>query len=660
MTADQIFHKAIAAHQAGKIEEAESLYRKILKIEPTHLDVNNNLGILLYKTNRLGESEKCLKKAIELKPDFAEALNNLGNVQKGLIKLDEAKVSYQKAIDLKPGFAEAHYNLGNLLNNFGQLEIAETSLKKAIKFNPNHFDAYNNLGNIQKKLGKLSEAEKIYKKAIEIKSDYTNAYVNLASVEYMQKKFKESSKNYDHALAIKPDIDYLLGYSLFAKMYLCNWDNFSSNLLQLTKKINDKEKVATPFSLLSMIDDPSIHKKSAEIYSNDKYLKSNIFPKIPHYHRHKKIKIGYFSPDFKNHPVAYLTAELYEIHDRQKFEIHAFSFGVEIKDKINIRIRNGVDHFHDVHAMSDRDIVKLARSLEIDIAIDLAGFTKKARTSIFAMSVAPIQVSYLGYNGTMGSSYMNYVIADRIVIPDNQKQYYSEKIVYLPNSYMPNDSKIKMSEKVFIREDFGLPKDGFIFCCFNNHHKISPSTFARWMRILSKVDGSVLWLSSGSNVAIDNLRKEAKKNGIDENRLIFAERVPLMEDHLSRIKLADLFLDTLPFNAHATASDALRMGLPVLTCKGKAFAGRVAASLLNAVELPEMITTTQEQYESVAVKLANNPEKLKIIKDKLIDNLPISTLFNTPLYAQHLEAAYSKMYEGYQNKLDIEDIEIDY
>ena len=443
-------------------------------------------------------------------------------------------------------------------------------------------------------------------------------------------------------------------------MHLCNLDNFSSDLLQLIKKTNNGEKATTPFSLLTMIDDPGIHKKSAEIYSNDKYLKSNIFPKIPHYHRHKKIRIGYFSPDFKNHPVAYLTAELYEIHDRQKFEIHAFSFGVEIKDKINIRIRNGVDHFHDVHAMSDRDIVKLARSLEIDIAIDLAGSTGMARTNIFAMSVAPIQVSYLGYNGTMGSSYMNYVIADHIVIPDNQKQYYSEKIVYLPNSYMPNDSKIKMSEKVFIREDFGLPKDGFVFCCFNNLYKISPSTFARWMRILSKVDGSVLWLSSGNNTAMNNLKKEAKKNGIDENRLIFAERVPLMEDHLSRIKLADLFLDTLPFNAHATASDALRMGLPVLTCKGKAFAGRVAASLLNAVELPEMITTTQEQYESVAVELANNPEKLKIIKEKLIDNLPTSPLFNTSLYVQHLEAAYSKMYERYQNKINTDDVEIDY
>ena len=276
------------------------------------------------------------------------------------------------------------------------------------------------------------------------------------------------------------------------------------------------------------------------------------------------------------------------------------------------------------------------------------------------MSVAPIQVSYLGYNGTMGSSYMNYVIVDRIVVPVDQKQYYSEKIVYLPNSYMPNDSKIKMSEKVFIREDFGLPKDGFVFCCFNNLYKISPSTFARWMRILSKVDGSVLWLSSGNNTAMNNLKKEAKKNGIDENRLIFAERVPLMEDHLSRIKLADLFLDTLPFNAHATASDALRMGLPVLTCKGKAFAGRVAASLLNAVELPEMITTTQEEYEFLAIEFATNPKKLETIKDKLKNNLTTSPLFNTSLYAQHLEAAYLIMYERYQNKINTDDIEIDY
>ena len=389
------------------------------------------------------------------------------------------------------------------------------------------------------------------------------------------------------------------------------------------------------------------------------FPKSDILAKILPYHNHKKIKIGYFSPDFKNHPVAYLTAELYETHDRKKFEIHAFSFGQDTKDEFNIRIKKGVDYFHDVQKMSNLDVVKLARFLEIDITIDLAGFTREARPNIFAMSTAPIQVNYLGYPGTMGVDYMDYLIADHILIPSEKKIHYSEKIVLMPNSYQPNYSKTKSSEKIFKREDFDLPKVGFIFCCFNKYYKITSTTFAGWMRILLKVEGSVIWLTGGNNTAMNNLKKEARKNGIDDNRLIFAEHVPLMEDHLSRIKIADLFLDTLPFNAISIASDALRMGVPILTCKGNSFASRVSASLLNAVNLPEMITSTQDEYVSLAIELATNLKKMKKIKEKLVNNLNTAPLFNTLLYTQHLEAAYSKMYERYQNKLDIEDIEID-
>jgi predicted O-linked N-acetylglucosamine transferase (SPINDLY family) len=302
--------------------------------------------------------------------------------------------------------------------------------------------------------------------------------------------------------------------------------------------------------------------------------------------------------------------------------------------------------------MPHKDVAMLARSLEIDIAVDLGGYTQNARTGIFAMSAAPIQVNYLGYAGTMAADYMDYLIADRTLIPEEKQHHYSEKIAYLPNSFMVNDTKKNLSNRLFTRAEVGLPANGFVFCCFNNHYKITPNIFIGWMRILKAVEGSVLWLTEGNNTAISNLKKEAKKNGVDENRIIFASRLTLREDHLNRIQLADLFIDTLPYNAHATTSDALQVGLPVLTCIGNSFASRVAASLINSVNLPELISNTQEQYESLAMELATHPEKLKTIKKKLNNNLPESPLYDTPLYAQHLESAYSMMYDRYQKGLD--------
>jgi len=317
---------------------------------------------------------------------------------------------------------------------------------------------------------------------------------------------------------------------------------------------------------------------------------------------------------------------------------------------MNLRIKAGVDHFHDVRTMSHKDVAMLARSLEIDIAVDLGGFTQNSRTEIFAMSAAPIQISYIGYLGTMAADYMDYLIADRTLIPEKNQKYYSEKIAYLP-SYQVNDSKQSPPTTIFTRQDFGLPETGFVFCCFNNNFKITPTTFDSWGRILEQVDGSVLLIYTDNESAKTNLTKEIVLRGIDPNRLIFGERLPKPE-YLARYRVADLFLDTHPYNAGTTASDAFRMGLPVITCIGHSFASRVAASLLNAVNLPELITTTQEQYESLAIELATKPEKLKIIKDKLAKNLPTAPLYDTPLFTRHLESAYLTMYDRYQQGLE--------
>jgi predicted O-linked N-acetylglucosamine transferase (SPINDLY family) len=411
--------------------------------------------------------------------------------------------------------------------------------------------------------------------------------------------------------------------------------------------------------MLVMIDDPEIQKKTAEIYAYEKHPQSHVLPKIERYPKHNKIRIGYFSPDFRNHAVAYLIAELFEIHDKNRFEIHAFSYGLDTKDEMNLRIKVGVDHFHDVRTMSDIDVVMLARSVELDIAVDLGGFTSNCRTNIFAEGSAPVQVNFLGYPGTMGANYIDYLIADRTLIPEEKQHHYSEKIVYMPNSYQVNVSKRSVSEASLLRHELGLPNTGFVFCCFNNNYKITPTTFAGWMRILKAVEDSVLWLLEDNHNTAKNLKKEAMKFGINEDRLVFAKRMPV-EEYLNSIKQADLFIDTLPCNAHTTASDALRMGLPVLTCIGHSFASRVAASVINAVNLPELITTTQEQYESLAIELATNPEKLKIIKDKLVNNLPTAPLYDTPLFTRHLESAYLTMYDRYQHGLDPDHIYVEH
>ena len=620
---DETHQLAITNFNTGKREEAERLFREVLKTNPSHFDANHYLAIVLVNLGRLDEAVILFKKTLELKPD-SDVFQNFADTLIQLKKFEEAEINYRKVLE----------------------------------FNPDNIDIQYNLGNTLKILNRLDEAEVVYKKTIDLKPDYFNAHHNLAITLNSLNKLDESLKYWKIAKTLKPDADFLLGTILYLKMQLNIWDELQSELQELTKKINNGEKFINPFPTLSLIDDPELHRKAAKIYLNNKTPKSNLFPKISKYHSHEKIKIGYFSTDFNNHPVGKLTAELYELHDRKKFEIHAFSFGLDKKDETNTRIRKGVDHFYDVHKISDINLVKLARSLEIDIAIDLTGYTAQNRAEIFAMKVAPIQINYLGYTSTTGADYMNYLIADKTIIPEKNKKYYSEKIVYLPNNYMVNESKVKVSEKLFIRKDVGLPAEGFVFCCFNTHFKISPITFAGWMRILKAVDGSVLWLRESSTESVDNLKKEAKKNGIDESRIIFAPRLDLYKDHLSRQKLADLFLDTLPCNAHTIASDALRMGLPVLTCIGKAFAGRVAASLLKAVNLPEMITTTQEQYERLAIELATNPEKIKIIKNKLVSNLPTAPLYDTSLFTKNLEAAYQVMYEKYQNDLNFDDIEI--
>ena len=633
-----------------RYDEAMVCYDKAIHLNHNYADPYFNRGNLLQLLDRSEEALASYEAAITLKAEYAEAYTNRGNVLHELKRFDEALASFDKAIALKPDYAEAYSNRGNVLQEFKRYNEALESNEKAIALKADYVEGYTNRGNVLHELKRSEDALANYDRAIALKPDYAEAYSNRGTLLQELKRYDEALVSYDQAIVLNPDLAYLLGTCCSAKMTVCDWSNIKHYVGQLVEKIERHEKAITPFPLLALVDAVSLQKEAALIYVEEKCPSSHLLPEISKHARHDKIRIGYFSADFRSHAVARLTAELYETHDRSRFEITAFSFGPNTNDEMRKRIEAAFDHFLDVQNLSEIEIAKLSRNMAIDIAVDLGGFTALCRNDIFALRSAPIQVNYLGYPGTMGTDYHDYIITDPIIIPEGSQQYYTEKMVYLPNSYQVNDTKCQIADKVFSREELGLPKDGFVFCCFNNSYKITPDSFDGWMRILMQVEGSVLWLLEDNPMVVCNLRKEAVQRGVNAERLIFAMRMPLPL-HLSRHRSADLFLDTLPYNAHTTASDALWAGLPLLTCTGESFASRVATSLLNAIHLPELITLTQEKYESLAIELATTPAKLQEIRQKLQRNRLMTPLFDTIMFTRDIEEAYKSIYERYQGDL---------
>jgi predicted O-linked N-acetylglucosamine transferase (SPINDLY family) len=413
---------------------------------------------------------------------------------------------------------------------------------------------------------------------------------------------------------------------------------------ELAARIEGDAAAALPYHMLSASGSALLQRKAAEIWVRERCPTDSSLPQPPRWAPHERIRVGYFSPDFWQHPVSILAVELFELHDRSRFEITAFGFGPPGEGAMRSRLARAFDRFLEVQGRSDREIALLARELEIDIAVDLCGFTQHCRPGIFAQRAAPLQVNFLGYSGTMGAAYMDYLVADPTLIPEPSRPHYREQILYLPHSVLPHDSQQPIAEAGLTRRQAGLPESGFVFCCFNTVAKITPHTFAGWMRILAQVPGSVLWLSAANPAAQRNLRREAAALSIPAERLIFAARLNSLPAHLARYRLADLFLDTLPYNAHATASDALWAGLPVLTQVGEAYAGRVAASLLTAIDLTDLITSTQALYESLAIELASDPARLTDLRERLARNRLSTPLFDTRRYARYLEAGYTKIH----------------
>lgn len=656
--AETYLNRGLVLKEMLRFEEAIASFDLAISIRPNYAEAYHNLGIVLQELKRFDDALSICNKVIEIKPYYADAYNNRGNALKELDCLEEAILSYAQALSIKPDYAEAYHNLGIVLQELKRLQEALLSYEKAISFKPNFVEAHNNRGNVLKELNRLDEALASYAQAINIKSDYVEAHHNHGLVLQLLSRYDEAVVSYGCALNINPNYKFILGLLQNMKMRTCQWENFDNQKNWILQKIDTNEKVVLPFHLLSIVDNPSKHRICAEIYMRLLFPTKNKLDSIPKKIKQDKIRIGYYSADFCIHPVAFLIAELIETHNKEEFETIAFSFGLDKKDQMRNRLLNAFDEFIDVQNKTDQEVALLSRTLEIDIAIDLGGYTSVGRTGIFSFRAAPIQINYLGYPGTMGASYIDYIIADQTLIPAKSTEFYSEKIIYLPNSYQANDRTRLISDKQFTKAALGLPENGFVFACFNNNYKILPSTFDLWCNILVKVEGSVLWLLDDNPIAKKNLIKEAVARGIDSTRLVFAERLELSE-HLARHRQADLFLDTFPYNAHTTASDALWAGLPVLTMMGESFASRVAASLLNAINLPELITTNQEEYEALAIELASEPAKLKTIRDKLEGNRLTTPLFDTPRFTKQVEEAYTKVYERYYADLSPDHIYIE-
>ncbi|MFM8244383.1 MAG: tetratricopeptide repeat protein, partial [Candidatus Fonsibacter sp.] len=563
-------------------------------------------------------------RAIKLKPDFAEAWNNKGLIFHNLNRYNEALSRYDRTIQLKPDFAETWYNKGNTLKDLNRYDDSLSHYDRAIQLKPDFAEAWNNKGNAFYALG----------------------------------RFDEALVSYERCFELNPNTPFILGNLIRNQMTICNWTNLNHRLQVLKDKLTCGSKASPPFTILGLFDSPKLQKQCADVYAEDKFYFANQLGTIAKKAKRKKVRIAYFSMDFRNHPVSYLITELFELHNRDKFEVYGFSFGINTQDPVRQRIEKAFDKFLDVRHLSNLDIVRLSRQNEIDIAIDLGGHTEGSRPEIFSAKVAPIQINYLGFPGTMGSLHLDYLIADPTLIPEDTKDKYSEKIIYLPNSYQVNDSKRKISDRKFTRQEFGLTENGFIFCCFNNNWKILPKMFDRWMRILRSVDGSVLWLYENNPAVAKNLRKEAINRNVNPDRLVFAKNMPHAE-HLARYKFADLFLDTFPYGAHTTASEAIWVGTPIITLQGRSFAARVCSSLLTNIDTPELITYSEEEYCSLAIELALNPKKLAKIKTKLFKNQKTTTLFDTKLFSKHIEAAYKAVYERYHAGLPPDHIHVE-
>ena len=685
---------AITLFQSGQLNKAQEVCSEIKKQDPENLTNLNLLGIILFQKKEFNESIKIIEESIKLNPNQAEAYNNLGIVYSQVKNFDNAIRAYKNSIKINPQFIDAFNNLGISYKEIKKENEAIECWNKVIAIDKKNAKAYNNIGSILFDTERYDKSIDYFNKAIILDEKFYQAYFNRGNAYQKINSFKQSINDFNEAIKLnskyaeayiargfsyrslnmfeetfsdwingyKIDIKYqnFIGRIFYMKKKLCNWKNYENDYLFFKKNISKLSKLISPFNSLSTFNSAELQKNIAINYVKENFKNYNL-EKLNFTSTNKKvsnkIKVGYYSSDFKNHAMSFLLAEMFETHNKDKFEIIGFSLMKQNNDKMSERIIKTFDKFFDVSTQTEKEISQISKNLEIDIAVDLMGFTKNNKFEIFLEKCAPIQINFLGYPGTLGTDVIDYIVADKTLIPKEEDKNYSEKVIYLPDTYQCNDSKKEISKKKFFRRDFNLPDNKFVFCCFNQKYKFNPKTIELWINILKKVDNSVLWLLDDENESTNNLIEEFKLAGLNISRIIFSKKLKL-DEHLARHRLADLFLDTFPYGAHTTASDSLWSGLPLITKIGNTFASRVAASLLKAIELEELITTNDEQYIKLAIELANNPNKLIKIKNKLNKNIQTKPLFDTKKYTKHLEMAYYIANKRYLENLPIENIEI--
>ncbi|HMH16528.1 MAG TPA: tetratricopeptide repeat protein [Burkholderiales bacterium] len=625
----------------GDPKNAEAVLRRETESFPDLVEAGNLLGIALVQQSRHQEALPLFASAIERNPRFAEAYLNLGNALHELGRHEEAILHFRKTLELRPGFLEAYNTLGNAYRALKRHDLAIECYREALRVAPGDAKTHTNLGVALADLGRHDEAIASYEAALSVRPNSANAHYNLGVTLQELKRHGEAIACFEKTIEIDPGHEHAFAALVSSEIETCLWGNLDAHVGEMVRRVKEGSLIVEPFIFLLVSQDLGDQRLVAERHVR----KTCAAPSAPERRlpeANRPIRLAYLSANFNNHAMPQLMVGLFEAHDRSRFETTAVSFGKDDRSEIRLRLERSFDRFIDVRARSDAEVSRLLEELEVDIAIDLMGHTDQARPEILARRPAPIQVSYMGYPGPMGAGFIDYILADEFVLPREHQAFYSEKVVTLPDCYLVNDSKRKISERTPTRGELGLPEKGFVFCCFNKNTKIQPLIFSIWARLLTQIPGSVLWLLEDNAGARQNLQREAQARGVDPGRLIFAPRIKT-DEHLARHRVADLFLDTLPCNAHTTASDALWAGLPIVTCPGRTFAGRVAGSLLRAVGLPELIAQNLEEYEALALKLATNGQDLKELRAKLAGRRLSAPLFDTDRFRRHVESAYATM-----------------
>jgi predicted O-linked N-acetylglucosamine transferase (SPINDLY family) len=673
-------NRAVVLHKMKRFGEALADYESVLAAEPDNNDAWGNRGNLLREMNRpqeaLASFDTALKadpgnvallcsramalvdlkrfdealvvygKALVLAPDDARTLHNRGHALMSLGRPREALKSFDRALVSEPHFADAYAGRGDAQEKLGELEAAVLSYDWALALAPGSAGVLNNRGTALQGLRRFDEALESYNQALAVEPDFLDALYNRGNLLWLNlRRFAEARRDLEIVARLKPDYDYLQGDLLHLRMQQADWAGIEQDFARMDEGVRAGKHMVRPFVYQAISQSPADLQKASVLYAAHRFPLAAGAP--VHHRAHDKIRVGYVSGDFREQATSFLAAGLYECHDRGKFEITAFDRGWDDGSAMRRRLENSFDKFVILSHLPDGEAAARIMAEEIDILVNLNGYFGAESMGIFAKRPAPIQVNYLGFPATLGADYIDYILADRIVIPEEEQHFFTEKVVYLPGSYQVNDSKRPIAETIPGRGQCGLPEKSFVFCNFNHIYKLTPAMFAVWMDILRETGDSVLWLLRSNRDFPSRLRAQAERLGVAGERLVFADPAA-PADHLARMKLADLFLDSLPYNAHTTASDCLWAGVPFLTCCGGAFPGRVGASLLHAMGLPELIAGTLTDYRTLALRLARDPGLLQEIRRKLKENRSSTTLFDTERFCRHIEDAYRIMWEMLQ------------